>query len=177
MGGRLRTAPNDGFAEIVQNFKSGVTAMLIHHVNSSVELSTALKDDVDVVPMPSGTKGLWVPCEACSIALSSASKFKNAAADFAHFSLQPEVHSQFCQEVSQVPFIDFVTKEEKFTKNKFVDASMKYVKDTKIFPVVSTWGDWSEKVWPQTMQRALLGEIDSAQMMKILADALAGKKP
>lgn len=52
---------------------------------------------------------------------------------------------------------------------------MEYLDDVQIFPVVNTWGDWSETVWPQTIQRAIMGEIDSAEMMQILADNLAGE--
>lgn len=52
---------------------------------------------------------------------------------------------------------------------------MEYLDDVKTFPVCDTWGEWSETVWPQTMQRALLGEITSGDMIETLADNLAGE--
>ena len=32
------TAPNDGFAQVIDNFKSGLTAMTIHHIGSSAQM-------------------------------------------------------------------------------------------------------------------------------------------
>lgn len=74
-----------------------------------------------------------------------------------------------------VPFVSPVTDDPEFTENKFCAASMEYLDDVKTFPVCDTWGEWSETVWPQTMQRALLGEITSGDMIETLADNLAGE--
>lgn len=46
------SAPNDGFQEIIGAFKTGVTAMTIHHVGSSNDLVEALGDKVAAVPVP-----------------------------------------------------------------------------------------------------------------------------
>ncbi len=170
-----KTAPTDGNNECAQNFKSGVTSMLVHHVNSYQDITNALGDDVEIVPLPTGEVGRWVPIQTATVSVFSESKFKDASVEFLEFMLLPEEHSQYCEKVGQVPFVEEVTKEDKFTSNKSQLVSMANLDAAKTFPVVPTFGDWSEKLWPQTMQRALLGEIESKEMMQILADGLSVK--
>lgn len=52
------SATNDGFNETVANFKSGKTAMFIHHIGSSKGMVEELGDDVDAFIIPKG-KGQW----------------------------------------------------------------------------------------------------------------------
>ena len=170
-----KTAPTDGYTEIVQNFESGVTAMLIHHLNSAKEITEVLGDDVDVVALPEGEAGRYLPSEPCHWALSPNSENKEEAVDFLKYSTGEEAHKALCKSAGLVPFVSPVTEDPEFTEDKFCAASMEYLDDVKTFPVVNTFGDWSETVWPQTMQRAMMGEIDSAEMMEILADNLAGE--
>lgn len=170
-----KTAPTDGMTEIVQNFESGVTAMLIHHLNSAQGIVDVLGDDVDVVPLPEGASGRYLPSEPCFWAVSSKSESKDAAVDFLKYSTEEEPHKALCKNAGLVPFVSPVTDDPEFTENKFCAASMEYLDDVKTFPVCDTWGEWSETVWPQTMQRALLGEITSGDMIETLADNLAGE--
>ena len=48
------SATNDGFNETVANFKSGKTAMFIHHIGSSKGMVEELGDDVDAFIIPKG---------------------------------------------------------------------------------------------------------------------------
>ena len=50
------TAPTDGFNEIIANFKSGKTAMTIHHIGSSGDMVKTFGDDVDAFVFPAGVK-------------------------------------------------------------------------------------------------------------------------
>ncbi|HQJ23423.1 MAG TPA: extracellular solute-binding protein, partial [Rectinema sp.] len=52
------TAPMDGFNEIIANFKSGKTAMTIHHIGSSIGMVETFGDDVDAFAFPGGV-GRW----------------------------------------------------------------------------------------------------------------------
>lgn len=52
------TATSDGFNEIIANFKSGLTAMTIHHTGSSADMEATFGDDVSAFPFPAG-KGQW----------------------------------------------------------------------------------------------------------------------
>lgn len=170
-----KTAPTDGYTEIVQNFKSGVTGMLVHHLSSAKEITDVLGDDVDVVALPEGSGGRYLPSEPCHWAVSANSENVEEAIDFLEYSTGEKAHKALCKNEGAVPFVSSVTEDPEFTENKFCAASMEYLDDVQIFPVVNTWGDWSETVWPQTMQRAMMDEIDSAEMIQILADNLAGE--
>lgn len=48
------TATSDGFNEIIANFKSGLTAMTIHHTGSSADMEAAFGGDVSAFPFPAG---------------------------------------------------------------------------------------------------------------------------
>lgn len=170
-----KTAPTDGYTEIVQNFESGVTGMLVHHLNSAKEITEVLGDDVDVVALPEGAAGRYLPSEPCHWAVSANSESTEEAVNFLKYASGEEAHKELCKNAGLVPFVTPVTEDPEFTGDKFCAASMEYLDDVQIFPVVNTWGDWSETVWPQTIQRAMMGEIDSAEMMQILADNLAGE--
>lgn len=167
-----KTAPTDGYTEIVQNFESGVTGMLIHHLNSANEITDVLGDDVDVVPLPEGSQGRYLPSEPCHWAVSANSENTETAINFLKYASEEETHKALCKNAGLVPFITPVTEDAEFTDNKFCAASMEYLDDVQIFPVCNTWGDWSETVWPQTMQRAMMEEITSEEMIQILADNL-----
>ena len=57
--GRLNPPPNAGYAELVDGFKTGLTAMMLHHVGSSSIWLETFGDDVDAFVMPGTEKGQW----------------------------------------------------------------------------------------------------------------------
>ena len=48
------TATSDGFNEIIANFKSGLTAMTVHHTGSSADMEATFGDDVSAFAFPRG---------------------------------------------------------------------------------------------------------------------------
>ena len=141
-------------------------------MNSANEITEVLGDDVEVVPLPQGEQGRYLPSEPCHWAVSAESENIEEAVDFLKYSTGTEAHKALCKSAGLVPFVSTVTEDADFTENKFCKASMEYLQNVKTFPVCSTWGDWSETIWPQTMQRAMLGEISSEEMIQTLADNL-----
>ena len=170
------TAPTDGFDQIVQNFKSGVTAMLVHHIGSSEGIVEAVgKENVTVVALPKGAGGRYVASIPSSLGANSQSKNKDATIELAKWIVSPEIHDVISENVQQTPYMSSVAKLEKYQSNQFHKISIDSLPDSKMNPVVPTMGQFVEKNWPQTMQRALIGEITSEQMMQILNDALKSK--
>lgn len=170
-----KTAPTDGYTEIVQNFESGVTGMLVHHLNSAKEITEVLGDDVDVVALPEGAAGRYLPSEPCHWAVSANSESTEEAVNFLKYASGEEAHKELCKNAGLVPCDTSYRGSQNLQEINSVQPRWNILTDVQIFPVVNTWGDWSETVWPQTMQRAMMGEIDSAEMMQILADNLAGE--
>jgi multiple sugar transport system substrate-binding protein len=75
------SAPTDAFRQIVDGFKAGRTAMVIHHLTSANEMVSALGDDkVGAVPVPKAPDGkAWTIFGDESNAIFSTCKNKEAA--------------------------------------------------------------------------------------------------
>ncbi len=171
------TAPTDGFNEILQNFKAGVTAMMYHHVGSSKAIVDTLgADKVVAVPMPAGVGGQFGVLEVTNLGVYSGSKNIDAATEFIKWISTPEMQDTICTELKQVPWVKSVAAMDKYQKDVFFKTSADSLTFSKALPIKSTMSSFTEEVWPQTFQRALLGEITSEKMMEILNDSLDGKQ-
>ena len=65
------SAPTDSFRQIVDAFKAGRTAMIMHHVGSANEIVGALGDKVSAVPVPRAADGRAGPISAMNRMRSS----------------------------------------------------------------------------------------------------------
>jgi multiple sugar transport system substrate-binding protein len=167
------TAPNDGMSEIVQNFKSGITAMLEHHVMSSAGMVDALGENVDVIEIPRNESGYrFIPCEPCPVVINSKTEHPDEAFKYFAWYSSHDCCDKINSKLGQIPATKSVMDLPYYTDNKFMKLSMDVLPEAIDVPKSMTWGEWAEVTWPQTFQRALMGEIDSAEMMKVLNDKL-----
>ena len=168
------TAPTDGFNEILQNFRAGVTGMLYHHVGSSKTVTESLGDNVVAVPLPAGEGGVFGVQEVTNFGIYSGSKNKEAALIFLKWINSPEIQSVICEELQQVPWLESVQKMDKFQDNVFFKASIESLPDSHLLPITTTMSQFTNMAWPQNFQRALLGEITGEEMLQNLNDVLNG---
>ncbi len=167
------TAPTDGMKEIMQNFKSGIAAMVCHHVGSSPDLLEAVgADNLVVIPIPSNNGVQFVPMDPSNVAVNANTKNPEAVMTVLEWLCSPAFQSTFCKEVGQVPWLKSVMAEEYYQTNMFQKPSIDSVDAAVAVPVINPMATFTGQVWPQTMQRALIGEITSAEMIQILADTL-----
>lgn len=170
------TSPTDGFGEISQNFKSGVTAMLYHHIGSSAAMKEALGENVVAVPVPAAADGTrYGVMEVTNLAVNAASPNPEAAIEFIQWLSSPEIQDIVCTELQQVPWMESVQNMEKYAEDPFFAASIDSLKFSHPVPTNAEFTPFSEEIWPQTFQRALTGEITSQEMMEILQDTLTIK--
>jgi multiple sugar transport system substrate-binding protein len=158
------SAPNDGFNEITSAFKSGRTAMIFHHVGSAKAMADALGDKVSAVPVPSCGGGRWTYFGDESTTMFKTSKVKDAAWKWMSFLSEGDNNLKFNEATGQLT----VTKSGSAKvpqPARFVKATMDSLAFAKPLPLVPQTADFVSTVWPTTMQRALNGEITSAQMM------------
>ena len=158
------SAPNDGFNEITSAFKSGRTAMIFHHVGSAKAMADALGDKVSAVPVPSCGGGRWTYFGDESTTMFRTSKVKDAAWKWMSFLSEGDNNLKFNEATGQLT----VTKSGSAKvpqPARFVKATMDSLAFAKPLPLVPQTADFVSTVWPTTMQRALNGEITSAQMM------------
>jgi multiple sugar transport system substrate-binding protein len=163
------TAPMDGFAQILANFKSGRTAMMIHHIKSAHILEEALGEDVAAFPVPAGKYGRWTSMGDTENVIFSSSKNKDAAFKFISWLSEKEQLDKWDRASGNVPVVTSLQAEDYYKNNKFMKASIESLPFAKVYPINNAMGEWIEMTWPTTTQRALEGKISPKEMMDILA--------
>jgi multiple sugar transport system substrate-binding protein len=163
------SAAADGFRQIVDGFKAGRTAMIIHHVGSSNEMVGALGDKVSAAPVPTtpGNKG-WTQFGDESNAIFAASKNKEAAFRWISFLSTGENNAALARLSGQLPIAGSAAANWSGHQKRFVDASVASLPIAGVLPDSPKTADFVTTVWPQNMQRALLGQIAPDQMMKTI---------
>ena len=163
------SAPTDGFRQIVDNFKAGRTAMTIHHIGSANEMVQALGDKVSAVPVPRAADGKgWTSFGDESNAIFSASKVKDAAFKWISFLSTGANNVAFNTFTGQLPVTTSGAANWTLHPKRFVDASMQSLPVMGVLPDHPKTADFTRTVWPQNMQRALLGQIEPDAMMKAI---------
>lgn len=162
------SAPNDGFQEIIGAFKSGKTAMTIHHIGSSNDLVAALGDKVSAEPVPSCGGGQWTSYGDESLAIFSGAEDKDAAWKWISFLAEPENNNEFVKATNQLPVTK--TGSENWTghQKRFVDATLASLPFAHVLPQNSATADFVNTEWQTQMQLALTGEVSAEQMLKNL---------
>ncbi len=163
------SAPADGFRQIVDGFKAGRSAMIIHHIGSSAEMVAALGDKVSAAPVPAtpGAKG-WTQFGDESNAVFASSKNKDAAFKWISFLSTGENNAALAKLSGQLPIANSAAASWKGHEKRFVDASVASLPIAGVLPDSPKTADFATTVWPQNMQRALLGQISPDDMMKAI---------
>jgi len=169
------SAPNDGFQEILGAFKSGKTAMTIHHIGSSADVVKALGDKVSAAPVPRCGDKPWTSYGDESLAIFSSSNVKDAAWKWISFLAEGENNVLFNQATGQLTVTKSGSKNWQLHEQRFVDATVASLPFASVLPQTSATADFVNTVWPTTMQRALTGQISAEEMMKEIEALLASQ--
>lgn len=162
------SAPNDGFQEIISAFKTGKTAMTIHHVGSSKDLVAALGDKVSAVPVPECGGNRWTSYGDESLAIFSSSEVKDAAWKWISFLAEGENNVSFNSATGQMTVTKSGSKDWKLHDRRFVDATVESLSFAHVLPQNEGTSEFVNTAWQTAMQRALAGQITSEQMMQEL---------
>lgn len=168
------SAPNDGFNEIINGFKSGQTAMIFHHIGSSKTMHDTHGDKVSAVPVPACGGKRWTSFGDESNALFKQSKNKPAAWKWMSYLSEREGNVKFVGATGQMTVTKSGVPQVAF-QPRFAKATADSLPFAAILPPVPQTSDFVSNVWPTNMQRALNGEITSAQMMDAIAKHYASK--
>jgi len=165
------TATSDGFNEIIANFKSGLTAMTIHHTGSSADMEKTFGDDVSAFAFPKG-KGQWTSMGDTETVMFESCKNKDACFEWMSYLAAGEGQKMWCEGTGNVPVSKTVANEDFFQNNRFMKASIAGESYSGILPIRDTTTEWIATVWPNTVSQALTGDIDAKTCMKTLQDEL-----
>lgn len=161
------SAPNDGFRQIVDNFKTGRTAMTIHHVGSANEMVQALGDKVSAVPVPKAADGRgWTLFGDESNAIFASSRAKDAAFKWISFLSTAENNLMLTALSGQMTTCRSAAANWTAHPKRFVDATFDSLPVAAVLPDNPKTPDFVGRVWPTSMQRALLGQMTPEDMMR-----------
>lgn len=165
------TAPNDGFSEIIANFKSGLTAMTVHHTGSYKGMVETFGDDVSAFPFPKG-KGQWTSMGDTETVIFQSSKNKDAAFTWVSYLATGEGQKMWCEGTGNIPVSKKVASLPFFQNNRFMKASIEGQSFAGILPILDTTTEWISTLWPNTVAQALTGKISAEECMKTLQKGL-----
>ena len=165
------TAPSDGFAQIIANFKSGLTAMTVHHTGSFQQMVDTFGDDVSAFAFPQG-KGRWTSMGDTETVIFSSSKHKEEAFEWLAYLATGEGQKMWCEGTGNIPVSKTVASGAFFQDNRFMKASIEGEGFAGILPIRDTTTEWVSNLWPNTIAQALSGKISASECMKILQEGL-----
>ena len=117
------TATTDGFNEIIANFKSGKTAMTVHHIGSSADMVKTFGDDVGAFVFPAGEKQ-WTSMGDTENVMFDKCKNKDAAFEWLSYLATGKGQETWCTATGNVPVSKRVQKLPVFQDNKFMHSSV-----------------------------------------------------
>lgn len=165
------TAPTDGFNEIIANFKSGLTAMTVHHIGSSSSMIELFGEDVHAFPFPAG-KGQWTSMGDTENVMFESCANKDAGFEWLSYLATGKGQETWCTVTGNVPVSKTVKDLPAFQENRFMKVSIEGAPVAGIYPILDTTTDWISNAWPNTIAGALGGQISAEDAMKMLQDAL-----
>jgi len=158
------TAPSDGFNEIIANFQSGLTAMVVHHTGSFQGMVDIFGDDVSAFQFPGG-KGRWTSMGDTNNVIFEKAENKEAAFEWLAYLAAGKGQEVWTVGTGNIPVSTTVQNLDFFQSNRFYKASIDGVGFAGIFPIRDTTTEFITSAWPSNTQAALLGQITAEQAM------------
>lgn len=165
------TATSDGFQETVANFKSGLTAMFIHHIGSSQGMVEELGDDVDAFAFPASDKGRWTSMGDTETVMFESCENKAAAFEWMKYLAAYDGQEMWCEKTGQVPVSQRVQQLDYFQNDRFMKVSFDGMDFAGIVPILDTTTEWITN-WPATVSMGLTGQSTAAECMQSMQDVL-----
>jgi multiple sugar transport system substrate-binding protein len=165
------SAPTDGFVQTIDNMKAGRTAMTIHHIGSANDLAKALGDSITAIPVPRGPQGSdgrqgWTSFGDGSNAIFAQSQNPDAAWEWISWLSSGEANVAFNKLSGQVTVTTSGAAHWDAEPKRFLDATIQSLPIANTLPAMPQTADFTRTVWPQTTQKALLGQLTPDAMMK-----------
>ena len=169
-----RTAPADGFHEIISAFRSGLTAMTIHHTGSSVTMQETFGDDVGAFAFPAGPGGRWTSMGDTNNVIFQSSRNKEAAFYWLAWLATGRGQETWNVATGNVPVSRTVQQMPFFQDNRFMRASIDGAPYAGILPILPTTTEFITVYWPNTVAAVLTGLMTVEEAMAVLQRSLHG---
>jgi multiple sugar transport system substrate-binding protein len=161
------SAPTDSFLQIINNMKAGRTAMTIHHISTANDLAATFGDAITAVPVPRGPNGSgWATFGDGSNCVFRASKNPEAAWQWISWLSTGPNNVMYNRAAGQMTVTTSGAANWTLHPKRFVDATVQSLPIASVLPNLPQTADFTRVVWPQTTQKALLGQIQPDDMMR-----------
>jgi multiple sugar transport system substrate-binding protein len=161
------SAPTDAFLQIVNNLKAGRVAMAIHHISTANDMAATFGDAITAVPVPRGPGGTgWATYGDGSNCVFSASKNPEAAWKWISWLSEGPNNVLYNKAAGQMTVTKSGAANWTLHPKRFVDATVNSLPIAAVLPNLPQTADFTRVVWPQTTQKALLGQIQPDEMMQ-----------
>ena len=166
------SAPNDGYRQIMEAFKTGQTAMVWHHTGSLTEIQAALKpEQFTTAPIPAGPAARVA---RVAYQFNAVGKASNADAAFAWISFwsEPDAAVAFLEETGYFPASPKVAGDDRIVKNPVYAAAVETLKFGRLPPSFVGIAGWSDTVVLPELQRILSARATPAQAVDAMMAGL-----
>ena len=168
------SAVSAAYAEIVDGFQTGLTAMMIHHIGSYAIWEEAFGDDVGAFVIPGSDKGQWTCAGDTEFVVYEQCENKDAAFEFYKYMVTGEGGTTWFKGTGKGLGTDNVTSTDEFKNNRFQAVAAEALNYAGVLPPTDTLTEFINNVWASTNQQALLGQITAEEALKIMNDSLHG---
>jgi|TARA_B100001964_G_scaffold245784_1_gene336088 multiple sugar transport system substrate-binding protein len=171
------SAITDSFPQHLQQLISGEAAIIMHTTHLASLLDEALGQRVAACRMPAGPNGRHITFYPQNHAIYRESRNKEAAWVFISWLAEAEQVEAWCRNPQRplLPNVKSLLGDSVYSNDRFYKVSLDSMKDWGSDPWFHPqFGPFVERVWPQTFQRALRGDISSQEMMDIFQDHFTG---
>lgn len=168
------SAVNAAYAELVDGFSTGLTAMIIHHVGSSTSWLEQFGDDVGAFVFPGTEKGRWTCAGDTEFVIMDGCKNKEAAFEFYKFMTTGEGGTLWFRGTGKGLGTPNVVATEEYAANRFQAVSAEGMAYAGVLPATDTVSEFINNVWAPTNQQALLGQVSAEDALQTMNDALHG---
>ena len=163
------------YAEIVDGFQTGLTAMMIHHIGSYAIWEEAFGDDVGAFVIPGSDKGQWTCAGDTEFVVYEQCENKDAAFEFYKYMVTGEGGTTWFKGTGKGLGTDNVTSTDEFKNNRFQTVAAEALNYAGVLPPTDTLTEFINNVWASTNQQALLGQITAEEALQIMNDSLHGE--
>jgi len=152
------SAPNDGFRQIMEGFKTGQTAMTWHHTGSLVEMVRALKpNEFGTAAKPAGPASRVARLTYLYNGLMKKDS-EQAAWDWISFWGEADPSIAFLEETGYFPANAQIAKDARITGNPLYNPAAETLTFGKLPPSFVGYAGWAQNVVLPEFQKILVGQ-------------------
>ncbi len=163
------------YAQVLSNFLSGTTAMMIHHVGSLAAVRKQFGQDVGVIPVPSADPSKPSTLQTMSgNVIFTSSKHQELAWQWETWLLgNAPMLKMSTSPQGQLPVTTAVSQNPAFTKDNGYQVAITAEQTAQSWPQLPGTTNVVNATWGPAIQEAFAGQISSGQMLQTLSTDLS----